>query len=176
MRKYPALLEDGGRSVALVARLTREFVRPHTKQIAFAFVLMGAGSASTALRAWLMQPVLDRIFVGREESLLLLIAGGAFALALVKGLADYGNAVLMNRVGQRVIAEVQKALFARLMRADLAYFHLHPAGSLISRFTNDAVLLRGAAANVLGAIGRDAVSVVFLIGVMFYQDWLLALV
>jgi subfamily B ATP-binding cassette protein MsbA len=176
MRKYPAILGDGGRSVALVARLTREFVRPHARQIAFAFVLMGAASASTALRAWLMQPVLDRIFVGREEAFLLLIAGGALALALVKGLADYGNAVLMNRVGQRVIAEVQKALFARLMRADLAYFHLHPAGSLISRFTNDAVLLRGAAANVLGAIGRDAVSVAFLVGVMFYQDWLLALV
>ncbi|MBV8334720.1 MAG: ABC transporter permease, partial [Alphaproteobacteria bacterium] len=176
MRKYSATLGNGGRSAALVARLTREFVRPHAKQIAIAFVLMGAASASTALRAWLMQPVLDRIFVGREEAFLLVIAGGALVLALVKGLADYGNAVLMNRVGQRVIADVQKALFARLMRADLAYFHTHPTGALISRFTNDAVLLRGAAANVLGAIGRDAVSVIFLVGVMFYQDWLLALV
>src|SRR5215467_8918345 len=89
MRKYPALLEDGGRSFALVTRLTREFVRPHTKQIAFAFVLMGAASASTALRAWLMQPVLDRIFVGREESLLLLIAGGAFALALDENTVEH---------------------------------------------------------------------------------------
>src|SRR5215472_4881930 len=176
MRKYPGLLENGGRSFALVARLTREFVRPHTRQIAFAFVLMGAGSASTALRAWLMEPILDRIFVGREGSLLLLIAGGALALALVKGLADYGEAVLMTRVGQRVIADVQIALFARLMRADLAYFHAHPTGTLISRFTSDAALLRGAAANVLAAIGRDAVTVVFLVGVMFYQDWLLALV
>ncbi len=176
MRKYSATLGDGGRSVALVTRLTREFVRPHAKRIAVAFLMMGVASASMALRAWLMQPVLDRIFVGREESLLLLIAGGALALALIKGLADYGNAVLMNRVGQRVIADVQKALFARLMRADLAYFHAHPTGALISRFTNDVVLLRGAAANVLGAIGRDAVTVVFLVGVMFYQDWFLALV
>jgi subfamily B ATP-binding cassette protein MsbA len=47
---------------------------------------------------------------------------------------------------------------------------------LISRFTSDAALLRGAAANVLGGIGKDAVTVVFLVGVMFYQDWLLALV
>ncbi len=82
----------------------------------------------------------------------------------------------MTRVGQRVIADVQIALFARLMRADLAYFHAHPSGTLISRFTSDAALLRSAAANVLGGIGKDAVTVVFLVGVMFYQDWLLALV
>jgi subfamily B ATP-binding cassette protein MsbA len=95
---------------------------------------------------------------------------------LVKGLADYGEAVLMNRVGQRVIVDVQRALFARLMRADLAFFHANPTGTLISRFTTDAALLRGAAANVLGAVGKDALTVAFLVGVMFYQDWLLALI
>ena len=176
MRNYPAIVGGGARSVALVARLASEFIRPHAGRIALAFLLMGLAAASTALRAWLMQPVLDRIFVARDGSLLLLIAGGALALALVKGLADYGEAVLMTRVGQRVIADVQIALFARLMRADLAYFHAHPTGTLISRFISDAVLLRSAAASVLAAIGKDALTVAFLVGVMFYQDWLLALV
>ena len=166
----------GGRSAALVWRLARDFMRPHLRGVLFAFLLMGLAAASTAGRAWLMEPVLDRIFVAREGSLLLLIAGGALALALVKGLADYGEAVLMTRVGQRVVADVQIALFARLMRADLAYFHAHPSGTLISRFTSDAALLRSAAANVLAGIGKDAVTVAFLVGVMFYQDWLLALV
>ena len=172
----PPILEEGARTAALVWRLARDFMRPHLPRVALAFLLMGLAAGSTALRAWLMQPVLDRIFVGRDGSLLLLIAGGALAIAVVKGLADYGEAVLMNRVGQRVIADVQIALFARLMRADLAYFHAHPSGTLISRFTSDAVLLRSAAANILGAIGKDALTVVFLVGVMFYQDWLLALV
>jgi ATP-binding cassette, subfamily B, bacterial MsbA len=176
MRIDPAILGVGGRSAALVWRLARDFMRPHVRRILFAFLLMGLAAGSTAGRAWLMEPVLDRIFVAREGSLLLLIAGGALALALVKGLADYGDAVLMTRVGQRVIADVQLALFARLMRADLAYFYAHSSGTLISRFTSDAALLRGAAANVLGAIGKDAVTVVFLVGVMFYQDWLLALI
>ena len=176
MRIDPAIVGMGGRSAALIWRLARDFMRPHVPRILFAFLLMGLAAGSTAGRAWLMEPVLDRIFVAREGSLLLLIAGGALALALVKGLADYGEAVLMTRVGQRVIADVQIALFARLMRADLAYFHAHPSGTLISRFTSDAALLRGAAANVLVGIGKDAVTVVFLVGVMFYQDWLLALV
>jgi subfamily B ATP-binding cassette protein MsbA len=156
--------------------LARDFMRPHVRRVVFAFLLMGLAAGSTAGRAWLMEPVLDRIFVAREGSLLLLIAGGALGLAFVKGLADYGEAVLMTRVGQRVIADVQISLFARLMRADLAYFHAHPSGTLISRFTSDAALLRNAAANILAGIGKDAVTVVFLVGVMFYQDWLLALV
>jgi len=176
MLKKPPILEEGARTAALVWRLARDFMRPHISRIAVAFLLMGAGAGSTALRAWLMQPVLDRVFVGREASWLPLIAGAALAIALVKGIADYGEAVLMNRVGQRVIADVQIALFTRLMRADLAYFHAHPSGGLISRFTSDAVLLRNAAANVLAAIGKDALTVIFLVGVMFYQDWLLAIV
>ena len=175
MRMSWAILGRGGRSAALSARLARDFMRPHVTRIVLAFVFMGVAAGSTAGRAWLMQPVLDRIFVARQGALLLLIAGGALAFAVVKGLADYSEAVLMTRVGQRVIADVQVALFSRLMRADLAYFHAHPTGTLISRFTSDAALLRSAAANVLAAIGKDAVTVVFLVGVMFYQDWLLAL-
>src|SRR6201982_737094 len=175
MRIDPAILGVGGRSAALVWRLARDFMRPHVRRILFAFLLMGLAAGSTAGRAWLMQPVLDRIFVAREGSLLLLIAGGALVLALVKGLADYGEAVLMTRVGQRVIADVQIALFARLMRADLAYFHANPTGSLISRFTNDANMLRAATTTVLAGIGKEAVTALFLIALMFYQDWALAL-
>ena len=176
MWKFPTVLGNGAYSVALVVRLAHAFMRPHAKRLALAAALMGVAAASTASRAWLMQPVLDRIFVARDGSLLWLLAGGALVLAVIKGLCDYSCAVLMTRVGQRIIADVQKALFARLMRADLAYFHAHPTGTLISRFTSDAVLLRGAVANVLGGMGRDAVTVAFLVAVMFYQDWLLALV
>ena len=163
-------------SLALVRRLVRDFIWRHAGKIAFAFVCMGIAAGSTALRAWLMEPVLDRIFIARDASLLLLLGGAALVLALVKGFADYGQTVLMNRLGQRVIADIQKALFARLLRADLAYFNATSSGLLISRLTNDVGLLRNAASNVLAGIGRDAVTVVFLVGLMFYQDWLLALI
>ena len=164
------------RSAALVQRLVRDFIRRHTGKIVLALFCMGVAAASTALRAWLMEPVLDRIFVARDDSFLWLIAGTALALAVIKGFADYGESVLMTRVGLRVITDVQTTLYARLMRADLAYFNANPSGTLISRFTNDVALLRNAAVNVLAAFGKDAVTVVFLVGLMFYQDWVLALV
>jgi subfamily B ATP-binding cassette protein MsbA len=175
MRGKSGTADGAAPTIALVRRLTREFIRRHTGTIVLAFACMGVAAGSTALRAWLMQPMLDRIFVGREASLLVVIAGAALALAILKGLADYGETVLMTRVGQRVITDVQAALYARLIRADLAYFNANASGTLISRFTNDVVLLRNAAASVLAAIGKDAVTVVFLMALMFYQDWLLAL-
>jgi subfamily B ATP-binding cassette protein MsbA len=176
MRDKTLIPQPGARSSVLVGRLVRDFIWRHAHRIALAFVCMAVAGGSTALRAWLMQPVLDRIFIARDSSLLWLLAGAALLLALVKGVADYAQSVLMTRVGQRVITDVQTALYARLIRADLAYFNAHPSGILISRLVNDVWLLRSAAANVLTGIGRDAVTVVFLVGVMFYQDWAMALV
>jgi len=176
MRDKSGISPQGLNSLALVRRLVREFIWRHAGQIGLAFLCMGIAAASTALRAWLMEPVLDRIFIARDASLLFLLGGAALVLALAKGFTDYGQTVLMNRVGQRVIADIQKASFTRLIHADLAYFNATSSGLLISRLTNDVGLLRNAAANVLAGIGRDAITVVFLVGLMFYQDWLLAII
>jgi subfamily B ATP-binding cassette protein MsbA len=176
MRDNSPIPHEEARSIALIRRLVRDFIWRHWPRIAIALLCMAVAGGSTAARAWLMEPVLDHVFIARDGSLLLLLAGGALALALVKGLADYAEAVLMTRVGQRVIADVQNALFARLIRSDLAYFHAHPSGVLISRFISDVWLLRSATGNVLTGIGKDALTVIFLVSVMFYQDWVLALV
>ncbi|MDB5411612.1 MAG: msbA [Rhodospirillales bacterium] len=160
---------------ALLRRLTGVFLRPYFGQIALALFAMLLVAGTTAANAWLMQPVLDNIFIGHDGSLLWAVALGVVALAIIKGFATYFQGVLMTVVGQHVIADVQKSLFARLMRADLAFFHANPTGSLISRFTNDANLLRGAAANVLAGFGKDALTVIFLVALMFRQDWVLAI-
>jgi ATP-binding cassette, subfamily B, bacterial MsbA len=123
-----------------------------------------------------MQPMLDRVFVAHDERLLVIIPVVVIVLAVVKGFTNFWQSVLMTTVGQRVVADIQLTLFARLMRADIAYFHANPTGTLISRFTNDAGMLRDAATKVLAGIGKEAVTAVFLVALMFYQDWLLALV
>jgi subfamily B ATP-binding cassette protein MsbA len=159
-----------------VRRLVVEFLRPHFGRMALALLAMGAVAAATAANAWLMQPMLDRVFVERDEHLLLIIPAAILVLAVVKGIANYAQAILMTTVGQRVVADVQLALFGRLMRADLAFFHANPTGTLISRFTYDANMLRAAATNVLAGLGKEAVTAVFLVALMFYQDWVLALI
>jgi subfamily B ATP-binding cassette protein MsbA len=170
------IAEFSHRTPRLVRRLVGDFLRPYLWRMAVALLCMALTAGATAANAWLMQPMLDRVFVGHDEKLLVVIAIAVIGLALVKGLADYWQSVLMTTVGQRVVADVQLSLFARLMRADLAYFHANPTGSLVSRFINDANLLRASTTSVLVGIGKEAVTALFLIVLMFYQDWVLALV
>ena len=160
----------------LVRRLTRDYLRPHWPRMMAAFACMAVVAGTTALNAWLMQPMLDRVFVGHDETLLYIIPAAIILLAFLKGVAAYGQAVLMTTIGQRIVADIQRGLFARLMRADLTYFHANPTGTLISRFINDANLLRATATNVLAGIGKEALTAIFLVALMFYQDWVLALI
>ena len=163
------------RTLPLLRRLGREFLRRQTVTIAVALVAMSLVAAATAANAWLMKPLLDRIFVGREPGLLWVVAATVLGLAVVKGFAGYVQSLLMYRVGQRVVADIQRALFRHLIGADLAFFHANPTGTLISRFLADATLLRNASANVLVGIGKDAVTVAGLVILMFVQDPVLAL-
>ncbi len=166
----------GHRTWPLVRRLVGDFLRPHLGRMAVAFFAMAVMAGATAFNAWLTEPMLDRVFVARDERLLFVIPAVVVVLAFVKGVANYFQAVLMTTAGQRVVADIQLSLFARLMRADLAFYHAHPTGSLISRFTNDANMLRAAATSVLAGLGKEAVTAAFLVALMFYQDWLLAVV
>ena len=130
-------------------RLVHDFLRPYAGRMALALLCMAAMAGATAANAWLMEPMLDRVFVAHDERLLWIIPVAVIALAMLKGFSSYWQSVLMTTVGQRIVADIQLALFARLMRADIAFFHANPTGTLISRFTNDAGMLRGATTTVL---------------------------
>jgi subfamily B ATP-binding cassette protein MsbA len=163
-------------TAALVGRLVRDYVRPHATRLVVATVCMAVMAAGTAINAWLMQPVLDEVFLKQNRTMLVLVPAALLTVAIVKAVADYGQAVLTHKVGLSIIAAMQNEMFAHLLRADLAFFHDTSTGKLISRFTNDVNLLRAAVSNSLLGIAKDSLSLVFLVGLMFYQDWLLALV
>lgn len=164
------------RSLPLIRRLVREGVAPYGGRIALAIVCMIAVAATTAALAWLMDPVVNEVFVEQRADLLWPVGGAVFAAFAVKGFATYAQAVLMNGVGQNVLMDMQNRLFRHLMTQDLAFFQAQSTGSLMSRFTTDIGMMRRAVSNALTGLGKDSLSVVFLVGVMFYQDWLLAAV
>jgi len=159
----------------LVERLVRDEVRPYAGRLVLAVVLMALTAAATAASAWLMQPVLDQVFAQRDTRMLVLMPLAVIAVFAVKGAAGYGQNVIMNTVGQRIISNMQRRLYAHLMRADLAFFHDTATGTLISRFTNDVNLMRAAVSTALAGLARQPLTIVFLVAVMFYQDWRLAL-
>ncbi len=161
---------------ALLARLWRDHVRASLPSLLAAMLAMAAGAAATVGYVHLVQNVVDDVLVAGDDALLVAVPLAIVALGLVQGLSAYFSAVVLARVGQGVIASFQSAMFGHLVRADLAYFDASRTGVLISRFTNDVNLMRQSLSTALVALVRDSLTVVFLLGKLFYEDWLLTLV
>ena len=164
------------RTRTLAGRLMREHVRPQAGRIAFALGCMAVVAATTAALAKQMEPILDQVFAEGSMDALITISATVLVIFVIKGIAGYGQAVAMNHVGQRIVADLQRRLFGHLMASDLAFFHDNSPGQLISRFTNDTMLLRNAVSSTLTSLGKDLLTLIFLVGLMAYQDWKLALV
>ncbi|MCE2482250.1 MAG: ATP-binding cassette domain-containing protein [Alphaproteobacteria bacterium] len=160
----------------MLGRLIRVYVRRHVSRILLAALCMLVAAATTALNAWILEPVFDEVFLGGKEDMLVLIPLAVIAIAVIKGFATFAQAYLMSTVGQSVIAALQGDLFAHLMRADLAYFHRVTTGKLISNFLNDVQHLQEMLGRALTGTAKDGVTLVFLVGLLFYQDWRLAIV
>lgn len=157
-----------------MARLIRESIRPYIGWIAVAVFFMLIVSATTGLSAWLMEPVVDDIFVAKNEDALWWISIAVVAVFTIKGIANYIQATMISRVGLKIIADNQNRLYAHLARMDLGFFHDNPTGTLISRFTVDIAMMRNVVSNALTSLGKDLMSLIALIGVMIYQNWELA--
>ena len=169
------------RTLPLVKRLVHDYLVRYWLRIALAFALLGLVSACTATIPFILKELLDSAFSGggaaAENAWLAQAIAGLFshdprynqiyfialltaAVFVVKGSAAYGAVTMMAYVGHRSVADIQNAMFARLMRADLGFFHNTPTGQLISAFTNDASAMRSLFSDTVVSIGRDIVTVI----------------
>ena len=166
----------GKSTTYLMGRLWCDGIRGYVGWIVLAVIFMLIAAAATSYTAYLMKPVVDDVFDQKNESRLWIVAFTVLATFLVKGIANYAQAMLMHFVGLRILSDMQNRLFNHLSRMDLAFFHRHATGTLISRFTTDIHQMKVAVSNGLTSLGKDLMSLVGLVYVMFLQDPELALV
>lgn len=160
----------------LIRRVLRVYVRPYVGKLGAALLLMLIAAAMTGAMAKLMEPIIDKVFTERDQSMLWPVAGAVMLVFVVRGLATYGHTVMMNKLAQRCIADIQRDMFAHLVYADLAFFHGQQSGMLLSRFVSDVNQIRAALIQSMTGLGKNVFTLLFLLGVMFYQDWKLTLI
>ncbi len=161
---------------SLVRRLSGAYIRPYRRRLAAAMVCMAISAAMTATFAKLIEPVLDKVLVPGREDLILVMAGAVFVVFVLNGLATYLHTVLLNTMGQAIVADIQQDLFSHLMKLDLAFFHENPSGQLVARLISDVNVVRAAVSDSLTGIGKSFITLILLVGLMFSQDWRLALI
>lgn len=156
-------------------RLFRYLFRYRVRLIA-SFACSGLVAALTGAYAWLVQPVLDDIFIHKDEVLLTVLPLAVLVVAVLKAGFQYGQNYLMSYVGNGVVTDVRQELFRQLLRLPVGFHDANTTGRLMSRVVNDVSLMSNAVAGVLKDLLQHGLTLVAMIGVMFYRHWALAAV
>ena len=158
----------------MMLRLWREHISHHRLRLLLVLLLTAVMAALTAVYPVVIQRALS-MFEAHDSRILYQIPALVVAITTAKAAAQYGQTVLVQQLVLVVIRELQERMFAQLVSSDLARMEREAPAALAARFTTDAATIREAMIRAVNAIG-DVVTVVGLVGTMFYLDWEFSLV
>lgn len=125
--------------------------------------------------AWLVEPVLKKIFAGKDTGIFLLVPVGIIAMFLFRGICRFTYDTTIKLAGQKAIQDIRNDLYQSTIRKDMSFYNRQATGELMSRMTNDIGMMQEGMANVVCGLFRDTISFVSLLGVIFYRNWQLAI-
>lgn len=155
-----------------VLRYLRPYIWPQGV-LAVAFML--GFSALESSVPFLVRFTFDEVFTRQRGQMLPLAVFAVVGAALLRGGLSFGSGYLTDWIGQRVITDMRNELTAHLQRLDLAFFNKQRAGQIVSRVTADVILVRGTVTDAIKSIFQDTTTLIGLVGVAIYMDWVLAL-
>ena len=158
----------------ILIRLFKDSIKPYTVRLFSSLFFMVIIALATGATAWLLDPAIDKIFLDKDESMLLLIPIAIILTLFIKSVATYIQIILLNGVAQNIIADTQIKLFKKIINADLAWLHKIHSAKIISNFLYDVTLLQDSVSSSLANGVKDILTLICLVGVMYYQDWQLA--
>ncbi|OPY14998.1 lipid A export permease/ATP-binding protein MsbA [Syntrophus buswellii] len=153
-----------------------KLTKPHIPRFAVAMVCMLVVGALTSALAFLVKPALDDIFLKRNAEMLLWIPLAVILIYAVKGSCSYFQTILMSFIGQRIVADLRYHLYEQIQRQSLRFFAKHHTGELMSRITNDVTSIQHAVSEAVTSLLKDTFTLIFLVFVIFYRDWQLAII
>lgn len=153
------------------------YLRPYWwPHFTVAIVCMLLFSATNGVMPFLIRYIFDDLFTNKNLTALKILPGAIIATFVLRGVVGFGSSYLTEYVGQRIIADLRTALNDHIQHMSLSFFNRTPTGTIVSRVTNDVVLVRAALTDAVASVLKDASSLVILVAVAFYQDWLLSLI
>lgn len=162
-------------SKAHFLRISNLFFEYKIKMVIAVFCMIVA-ALCTGFHAWLVKPALDQVLVNANKFYLYFIPGAILVTGVIKGLATYTQVTSLQFMSHRIIEKLRRDVFHNLINLHYGFFTQNRTGSLITRITTDTYYLSGAMANTYTALIKDSLTLLVLIGNMFYQNWKLALI
>ena len=166
--------EERYSALPLVRRLLTEQGLVHWRKYAIAFTLMAVAAGCTAFSAYLIGDVINQAYVNRSLPGIIVIGAITVVLFSVKGLATYGHSVMLSRIGNRIVADNQRAVFSKLLNEGLGFFSDRHSTEFIARLSTGAAAATQVINLLITSVGRDLLSLIGLVTVMVVQDPLLS--
>jgi len=154
----------------VLKRLVAENMRIFLPRYAIAIFCMALVAAATGFSAWIMRDLINKVFIDRDARVMFLICGSVALIYIVKGLASYGQEVILARIGNAIVASTQRKIFNALLAQDVPFFQNSPSSDLVTRITYNAQAASSALNLIATSLGRDLLTVVGLLLVMLSQD------
>jgi len=151
------------------------YTRPYISHMAVSVLCMLTLSGTSAGIAYLVKPAIDDVFVKKDYSMLYAIPILFIVAYIVKGLSEYGQAYFMGYVGNRIIADIREAVYRHIQSLSLSFFSKTSTGLLMSRLAMDVDILQRSVSDSVKKLLRSFFLVIALGGVVFYQNWQMAL-
>jgi subfamily B ATP-binding cassette protein MsbA len=158
---------------AMLARLQRDYGWPHKWGYVAGAIFLSIVAGATAASAWLLKPVLNGMAGAERFGDMRPLAFAVLGLFVLRGAATYGALVVLSRVGNRIIATVQRRVFDHLLRQNMLFFQDRHSSEFVARLALAANGVRDALQFVIQGVARDVFMVVSLASVMFLRDPLL---
>jgi subfamily B ATP-binding cassette protein MsbA len=150
-------------------------MKPYMNRVIIAISLMVLTALFTALSVYVLKPVIDQIFANtnKQEAMkwLSLLPWAIVAIFVLKGVTGYAQKYMIDWVGNKIILNMRRELYVHVTGLSMKFFNNQKIGVLISRITNDVAQVQGALANVLGNIIGSVITIVGLVGMLFYLSW-----
>ena len=159
----------------ILRRLYKDYVKFHLKTILFCLFLSILVAGSTSATAWLLDPAVKKIFVEKDQTLAWLIPIAIVLAFSTKGVSLYFARLNILKVGNIVSGEIQKKIARSILFSDIQTLDSRHSGKYISNMMFDAGQVHNLVSTAVLNIMKDSFSIIFLVGVMFYQNWKLAL-
>jgi ABC-type multidrug transport system fused ATPase/permease subunit len=163
-------------TTALIRRLLAEQGFVHWRRYAFAFSLMAVSAGCTALSAYLIGNVINEAYVNKNLAGIFILGGVTAALFAAKGLATYGHSVILSQIGNRIVADNQRSVFAKLLNEGIGYFSDRHSTEFIARLSAGAAAATQVINLLITSLGRDLLSLIGLVTVMVVQDPLMSFI
>jgi len=162
--------------VKIFKRVYRDYTKKYIKQIFLAifFSLLVAGSTSSI--AWLLDPAIEKIFIEKDQSLLVIIPGMIIIAFTVKGVSLYGAKIIMINVAENIKKKLQYDMLETLISADTQSIDEKHSGKFISNLTYDVLHITNLLSNGILNLFKDSLTLIGLLTVMFLQNWKLSLI